>query len=189
MSWRKVLALGGVASVIAVGCKVTVNDGPFDGGSEETGGAAGTGGASTGGASTGGKGGTSTGGASTGGKGGASTGGKAGAGGSDHDAQATVCMPDKTKACDYCIETKCCAEWLDCVNDAVCEDEFSCIQGCIINDGGSFPTVEECAGTCKHDSVGVSSATSGLIGCMRDTGTGDAANTQNCTTECFGREL
>lgn len=198
MSWRKVLTLGGVASAIAIGCTVSVGDGSPDG---STGGKPGTGGSSTGGASagdastgTGGKGGASTGGTSTGGKGGASTGGKAGAG--TGGAPATVCMPDKAQACDYCIETKCCEEWLDCVNDADClqkvdgmPEEYYCIQDCILNDGGAFPSLEECAGICKHDPVGVSAATSGLLGCMRDTNTGDASTTQNCTEECFNREL
>jgi hypothetical protein len=127
MSWRKVLALGGLASAIAVGCTVTVGPGSDDAGFEETGGSKGTGGssgdgdASTGGKSTGGKASTGgSGGTSTGGKGGTSTGGKAGAGTGGKDAMVTECMPDKTQECDYCVETKCCQEWLDCVNDADC---------------------------------------------------------------------
>ena len=201
MSWRKVLALGGVASAIAIGCTVTVTDGTLDGSTEETGGKSGKD-AGTGGAkATGGSAGKATGGSSTGGKGGssgASTGGKGGASGAGmKDADVvTECMPDKDLPCDYCVETKCCQEWLDCVNDVDCfqevdnkPPEYSCIRDCLVNDGGSFPDVDECAGLCKHDAVGVSSATSLLIGCMRDTGSGDASNTQNCTNECFGREL
>jgi hypothetical protein len=201
MSWRKVLALGGVASVIAIGCTVTVTDNTGDAGDLFGSGGSGTGGAA--GSDAGGKGGTA--GASTGGKGGAagsSTGGKAGAGtggAKDMDASpdvATVCKPDPTLACDNCIETKCCAEWLDCVNDVDCfqtvdgnPPEYECISTCLLNDGGNFPTIDDCAGMCKHDSVSISSATNALIGCMMDTGTGDAANTQNCTNECFLREL
>ena len=192
MSWRKVLVVGGAAAAIAVGCTVNVTEGPIDGGPiGETGGESGKD-SGTGGAHAGGSAGKA--GASTGGKGGSSTGGKAGAGGSggkiEMDATPdayTSCSPDPSLKCDYCIETKCCAEWLDCVNDKYCQDEYECIRVCIVNDGGNFPTVEECAGSCKHDAVGVSPPTSSLIGCMRDTG--DSSTSMNCTTECFGREL
>jgi hypothetical protein len=197
MSWRKVLVVGGAAAAIAVGCTVNVTEGPIDGGFiGETGGAPGNKDAGTGGHATGGSGGKA--GASTGGKAGASTGGKNGSGGkktmdAGPDAY-TSCNPDPTLKCDYCIETKCCAEWLDCVNDDDClkvvngmQEEYYCIQDCLYGDGGSFATVEECAGMCKHDPVGVSAATSSLIACMRDTA--DSSTTQNCTTECFGREL
>lgn len=198
MAWRKVLIVGGAAAAIAVGCTVNVTEGPIDGGDiNETGGASNKDGG-TGGSHAGGSAGKA--GASTGGKGGSSTGGKAGAGGSggkhmDAGPDAfTSCNPDPSLKCDYCIETKCCAEWLDCVNDDHClkvvngmQEEYYCIQECLIGDGGSFATVEECAGMCKHDPVGVSAATSSLIACMRDTG--DSGTTQNCTTECFGREL
>lgn len=149
----------------------------------------GTGGANTG---AGGKGGVSTGGSGTGGKGGASTGGKGGSSGASTGGQggARACKPDPALACDNCIETKCCQEWLDCVNDADCftgsPGEFVCIQDCLINDGSSFPSIDECAASCRHDSVGVSAATSSIIACMRDTGD---AGTQNCTNECFGREI
>jgi hypothetical protein len=199
MSWRKVLIVGGAAAAIAVGCTVNVTEGPIDGGDfGDTGGASGKDGG-TGGAHAGGSAGKA--GASTGGKGGTSTGGKAGAGGTggkkDMDATPdayTSCNPDPSLACDNCIETKCCAEWLDCANDADClrvvngmQEEYYCIEECLRGDGGSFATVEECAGMCKHDPVGVSAATSSLIACMRDTA--DSSSTQNCTTECFGREL
>jgi hypothetical protein len=199
MSWRKVLALGGVASAIAVGCTVNVHEGNPDGGFfDDTGGSTGKDAGTGGTKATGGSGGKATGGASTGGKGGASTGGKAGAGtgGAKMDASpdATVCTPDPTLACDNCIETKCCQEWLDCVNDTDCfqkvggqEPEYSCIFNCIVNDGGAFPTIEECAGMCKHDAVGISAATNGLVSCLVDTG--DSGNTMNCTTECFNRPL
>jgi len=206
MSWRKVLALGGVASVIAIGCTVTVSDHIPDGGEPigETGGS-GNGGsgnkdAGTGGTkATGGSAGKATGGSSgssTGGKGGAggasgasSTGGKGGSGG------ATVCMPDKDAPCDYCIETKCCDEWLDCVNDDDCmkevngqQEEYLCVQDCLLSSDGGYMTLEECAGKCKHDPVGVSAATNALLSCMVATGTGDASGSQNCSNECFGRE-
>jgi hypothetical protein len=157
-------------------------------------GTGGKGGANTGGTGTGGKGG-----ASTGGKGGASMGGKSGAGGAGIGGKGgaggsgTTCSPDPAFACDNCIETKCCQEWLDCINDADCltavggnQEEFYCIQDCLIGDGSSFPSIDECAATCQHDPVGVSAATSSIIACMRDTGD---AGTQNCTTECFGREI
>jgi hypothetical protein len=197
MSWRKIIALGGVASAIAIGCTVSVNEGTPEGGpDEETGGSSGKDGGAGGSKATGGSGGKATGGtggSSTGGKGGTSTGGS---GGKPMMDAATVCMPDKTQACDYCVETKCCEEWLGCVNDVDCyqevdgqEAEYLCIRNCLLNDGGNFPTIEECAGMCKHDAVGISSETNALIGCMMATGTGDAGNAQNCTNECFLREL
>lgn len=188
MSWRKVIALGSVASAIAIGCTVTVNEGTPEGGpDEETGGSSGKDGGAGGSKATGGSGGKATGGtggSSTGGKGGTAD---SGTGGKD-SGKATVCMPDKGAPCDYCIETKCCEEWLDCVNGADCQDEFSCIQRCMINDGGNFPDIMECAGSCKMDPVGITSETNALIACMRDTPS-DGSTTQNCTNECFGHDL
>jgi hypothetical protein len=189
MSWRKVIALGGVASAIAIGCTVSVNEGSPEGGpDEETGGSSGKDGGAGGSKATGGSGGKATGGtggSSTGGKGGSTV--DSGTGGKD-SGKATVCMPDKGAPCDYCIETKCCEEWLDCVNGVDCQDEFTCIQRCMINDGGNFPDIMECAGACKMDPVGITSETNSLIACMRDTPS-DGSTAQNCTNQCFGRDL
>ena len=208
MSWRNVLICGVVASAAAVGCKVTVNDcsnggcpdaGFFgNGGSAEedsgtgatksTGGTGGSGGSSSGGTSS--KGGTS-------GKGGTSSGGTTGGGVLDAgDAGPASCHPedDAPMTCAKCIDTKCCQEWLDCADDLDCSKaagskkaEFECIQGCLVSVDSGIMTLNECAGNCQHDTVGVSSATSALIACTRDTG--DSGTTQNCTQECFLRDL
>jgi hypothetical protein len=209
MSWRNVLICGVVASAAAVGCKVTVNDcsnggcpdagffgnggsGEQDsstGGTRSTGGTSGSGGSSKGGTS--GAGGSSS-------KGGTSSGGATGGGTLDagHDAGPGSCQPeqDPPKSCAQCIDTKCCQEWLDCVDDKDCSEtvagkkaEFGCIQGCLVDVDSGIMTLDECAGKCQHDTVGVSSATSALIACTRNTG--DSGTAQNCTQECFLRDL
>lgn len=220
MSWTKVLICGVVvsaASAAAVGCKVTVCSGPdcpaFDAGSTSgadsgTGGTTSTGGTTdTGGAggSSGSGGSTSTGGSGgssgSGGTGGTSgTGGTGGTGGSTDagagGAQATTCHPEEDQGmpCALCIETKCCSEWLDCVNDSDCNQmvdgkaaEFTCIQNCLTSVDAGVMTVDDCAANCAHDSVAVSSATSNLIACTRDMG--DSGTAQKCTNECFQRDL
>jgi hypothetical protein len=206
MAWRKVLIWGAVASAAsasAVGCKVTVCSGDdchFDGGFFED---AGTGGSSAGGAATGGSsgsGGASGAGGSSGSGGASGAGGSSGAGGTAVDAGPdapiqTECHPEQdTGDCAKCIETKCCQEWLDCVNDTDClkpvsgkEEEFNCIQDCLVHDDAGIKDLDTCAGDCAHDSVGVSSATSALIGCMRDMG--DSGTEQKCTNQCFLRDL
>jgi hypothetical protein len=185
-----------------VGCKVTVNDcsnggcpdaGFGSGGESET--DSGSGGStSTGGTkSTGGKGGT--GGSSTGGSkstGGTSSGGTS----STMDSGPVSCDPqsDPPGSCARCIDSKCCSEWLDCTTDADCnskvgskEAEFTCIQTCLTSVDSGIMTLEECASNCQHDTLGISAATNALIACMRDTG--DSGTTQNCTQECFLRDL
>ncbi len=201
MSWRNVLICGVVASAAAVGCKVTVNDcsnggcpdaGFGSGGETET--DAGTGGTkSTGGTnSTGGSGGSS--GSSTGGT--KSTGGTSSGGSSSTvDSGPASCDPqsDTKGTCAYCIDSKCCAEWLDCAADTDCsgtsskQGEFACIQACLTNVDSGIMTLDDCAGQCMHDTAIVSSTTSALIACTRDTG--DSGTTQNCTQECFLRDL
>jgi hypothetical protein len=178
---------------------VSVGSGGNDGGIEpQT--DAGTGATSSGGSGGSSGAGGSGGSAVTGGAGGSGATSSGGSGGASKDAATdapnTVCDPDPTHACDNCIETKCCQEWLDCTNDADCfgkvagkSEEYYCVQDCLLGDGGSIQSVEDCAAACAHDSGILSSATNSLIACMRDTGTGDAANRQNCTTECFTREL
>ena len=194
MTWRTILAVGAVASAAVVGCTVTAKVEGGDGGPDSGSGATSAGGK----AETGGSGGSS-------GSGGAKTGGaagKAGGGGMKatdsgiSDAHFDTCNPDKTRMCDNCVQTKCCDEWLDCANDKDCLNtvggkvgEFICIQDCILGDGGSVMTAEDCAGPCQHGSGTVSSATSSLIACMRDMAGGDAGSAQNCTLECFGRPL
>jgi hypothetical protein len=194
-----------------VGCKVTVNDcsngGCPDAGfgtggkSEKDGGSGGTksagGTSSTGG--SGGSSGTSTGGSSgSGGSGGTkSTGGSSSSsGGTTTDSGPATCNPaeDKAGSCAQCIDSKCCAEWIDCTNDADCNGtvgskppEFSCIQGCLSAVDSGIMTLDDCASSCQHDSVSVSAATSALIACTR--AMGDSGTAQNCTQECFNRDL
>jgi hypothetical protein len=210
MSWTKVLICGVVASAAAVGCKVTVND-CSNGGCPDA--AFGTGGAQTdsgtgGTTSTGGAGGTAGTGGSSGSAGTSSSGGTGGSGGTTSSGgsggvdsgaggtTATTCHPEEDQGmpCAMCIETKCCSEWLDCVNDADCDQtvsgkpsEFTCIQNCLTSVDSGVMTVEDCAGSCAHDGVAVSSATSDLIACTRDMG--DSGTTQKCTNECFQRDL
>jgi len=199
MAWRNALICGLVASAAVVGCKVTVNDCSNGGCFEDSGAGgttidAGTGGTKELGGSGGASGSAGSGGTS-GASGSAGAGGTAGSGGVDSGV-ATQCHPeeDTGKPCAQCIETKCCQEWLDCVNDADClkdvgskPAEFTCIQDCLVNVDSGVMTLEECAGNCQHDTVGVSAATSSLIACTRDTG--DSGTTQNCTNQCFLRDL
>ncbi len=199
MAWRKVLALGFVASAVIAGCTVTTTNN-YNGGDGSTGtggsnadsgaGGQGTGGKGSGGAATGGSSG-SGGGTSMGG------GGTAGAGGTTSDSGPATCNPSKeTDACNKCLATKCCSEWLDCGNDADCGEavvdagkhsEILCIQDCMLSDGGTA-TIDVCAGQCAHDPSGVSMATNALITCIRSAAS-DASAAQNCSQECFGRPL
>lgn len=201
MSWRNVLICGVVASAAAVGCKVTVND-CSNGGCPDAGfGSGGEGATDAGTKSTGGT--TSTGG--SGGSSGSSTGGTKSTGGttsssggssSTADSGPVSCDPqsDTPGTCAFCIDSKCCSEWIDCANDADCNGsvggkgpEFSCIQKCLTDVDSGIMTLDDCAGNCQHDTVGISAATNALIACTRDTG--DSGTTQNCTQECFLRDL
>lgn len=195
MSWRNVLICGVVASAAAVGCKVTVNEGPIDGGFFEDSGSGGSSSGGSGGSSTGGSGGKGGGGAG-GGTAGSSSGGSGGMSVKDAGPDAPIsCNPEQdTQACPKCVDTKCCQEWLDCVADADCEmqvgskpPEFDCVQDCLLNIDSGIKTLAECASLCKHDTVGLSSATNNIIACMRDMAAGSTQ--QNCTNECFRRDL
>jgi hypothetical protein len=188
MTWRNVLACGLVASAAIAGCTVTAGSGSGpDGSILGTGGSTSTGGVTATGGKDGGKGGTAA--------GGATSAGGAAAGGSTADAQVTSCAGPYDNSCDGCIETKCCAEWLDCANDKDCgktsEGELYCIQRCLLGDvadassGGPDPGA--CANSCAHSNSIIADATNALIICIRAQKAD--AGPQNCSTACFNAEL
>jgi len=193
MTWRNMLALGLVCSSAVAGCTVTtsVNGGDAGGSTADSGSG---GGKADGSSSTGGKGGASTGG--KGGAGGASTGGKGGVGGSSGGAggssggaggaTVTSCNPSAAGACNSCLQTKCCHEWMDCRNDKVCgtakTGELDCIQDCMTHPDGGTPNIAVCGDKCAKDATGiVDPTTNALLNCIA----GGDAGTDKCNLICF----
>jgi hypothetical protein len=190
MAWHKILALGFLASAVAVGCTVGSSDDEDEdaGGGGNTGGTTATGGTSNDdGGSTGG---TSSGGASSGG--GSATGGSGG--GSTFE-----CNPDdETSMCNACTQAKCCDELQECAADPDCyeevgdtiEGELPCIIACTddVYDMMGAVTQEEvleCAGACATADNGIiATSTNDIIGCMKAR-EADAGGATQCGEDCL----
>ena len=186
MAWRKLLALGFVAGVVAVGCTVTSDDGDgddsglTDDGGDGSGGDEGAGGA--GGKATGG------------------SGGKAAAGGAGTGGAAEECNPaGETDACQKCVETKCCQEYLDCNTDecagtSTSDGELVCFQDCMgaaLADAGSADdqTYQDCLGNCAEGAV-ITTETEDLVTCMvKGVSAGTDGGNDGCSVECYGVDL
>lgn len=194
-AWRKLAAMGFVATAFAAGCVVSSDDDDDGGDAGSRGGTAGSGG-SSGTSGSAGKGGTS-----------GSAGSDASAGTDGGAAQAT-CMPaqypdagdaGEDAACQRCIETQCCSEYLRCANDDRATPcwgaggEIFCTQGCIIDWLEANPgmaademTKRTCVMSCaKRGSI--SGATNELYACINEGERADGATgTPGCAVECFG---
>lgn len=202
MAWRKVLAMGVVASGVALGCSVTSTSDTGDG-------SVGTGG--MGGSSTGGGGTTSTGGTTT------STGGTTtSAGGTTTSTGGTTtstggtgtggstgftCAPnsyDGGATCQKCVETKCCTQWQACGTDPYCagtndggtDGEIAKFQQCMLlaytTNGGTLTNNDKLNCAASSAAVGgvLSQATQDLVTCIT-VNQGDASASTDCEQECY----
>lgn len=132
----------------------------------------------------------------TGGTGGSEMDGGAGSAGDSGGAGGAgpQCEPDNPQftVCERCRDSKCCSEWLACLEDgepcseggSMGEGEIICIQGCIIDEfemnASADPVAVRaaCADSCATDGVLITTVTNALFTCL------DA--TDGCALECFG---
>lgn len=182
--------LVGLCVAWALGCEVSVNDGPLDP-IDETGG---TGGTSAGSSGTGGSSG-SAGSAGQGGSAGdsmsmAGNGGSAGSG----EVIAPVCTAETgDDACLTCVKQKCCVEWQGC-DDESCQTERVDVVDCASDpDVIDSETYGECVSLSSAAADGFLQVnTQELMDCVNEVPAeeGDAGiPTARCQEACFGHEI
>jgi hypothetical protein len=179
-----------VSGLVGVACTVT-SDGhhrDFDAGSGGSGGNTADGGGAGGGDSSAGTGGSA---ADDGGSGGAD-------GATPADAAPLTCNPgDRTDTCQACIESACCAEWLDCNDDTCAGDgatdkgEVARFHDCIaaaLSDAGTADqdTVLECSTQAAKDNVLLAPNSEALITCIL-AGADDAGT--SCSLDCYDVQI
>ncbi|MFT3774882.1 MAG: hypothetical protein QM820_56765 [Minicystis sp.] len=80
--------------------------------------------------------------------------------------------------CQGCAEQNCCAELQACDTGTLCNDLFTCLDGCDASD-------TTCSDTCIQDNMGGVSDAQALITCV----TGPQGGTGACNTECSSGQI